>query len=150
MRVPWALLAALALSYGGGGGVAAAADAPTPVGTWRTFSDKDGHESGRVQIVERDGALYGRVTAILDPAKRAGVCEKCRDDRRGQPVLGMEILRGMRLDGRIWDGGEILDPEEGATYRCTMRLEDAGRTLVVRGFVGLAMFGRSQHWQRAS
>lgn len=132
-----------------GGATASAAPPASPVGVWRTFSDKDGHESGRVDIVERDGLLYGRVTAILDAAKRDGVCEKCTDDRRGQKVLGMEILRRLKPDGDHWDGGEILDPEAGSTYRCTLRLENGGQTLVVRGYLGMAMFGRTQRWQRA-
>ncbi len=93
--------------------------------------------------------LYGRVAAILDPAKRDAVCRKCTDDRRDKPVMGMQIMRGMKPDGARWDGGEILDPENGETYRCTMRLEDGGRKLVVRGFVGISLFGRSQTWIRA-
>ncbi len=130
----------------------AQAQAPTqpgsPVGAWRTISDTTGRESGRVEIWAQDGRLYGRVSFILDPAKRHAVCVKCTDDRRDRPVLGMQIIRGMRPDGAHWDGGEILDPETGQTYRCSMRLSDGGRKLVVRGYVGLSLFGRSQTWIR--
>ena len=143
---PWlAAAAAMAVAIGD---PAFAADG-SPVGVWRTFSDKDGLESGRVEIAEHDGVLSGRVVGVVDPAKRDKNCIKCTDDRRDQKVMGLEILRGMRPDGARWDGGQILDPEEGKTYRCLMRLEDGGRTLVVRGFIGLAMFGRSQRWLRA-
>jgi uncharacterized protein (DUF2147 family) len=121
----------------------------SPVGTWRTISDTTGHESGRVEIWAQDGKLYGRVSFILDPTKRHAVCVKCTDDRRDQPVMGMQIIRGMQPDGAHWDGGEILDPENGQTYRCSMRLSDDGRKLVVRGYVGLSLFGRSQTWIRA-
>ena len=127
---------------------AADRSAATPVGLWRTFSDTDGHESGQVEIVERDGMLVGRVTGIADPLKRDAVCQKCSDNRRGEKVLGLEIIRQMKHDGTRWDGGEILDPETGDTYRCSMRLEADGKVLVVRGFIGLAMFGRSQRWLR--
>lgn len=129
--------------------VASARQDDSPIGVWRTFSDVTGKESGRVQIWQQGALLYGRVVGIVDPAKRAAVCRKCTDDRRGQPVMGMQILRGMKADGARWDGGEILDPETGQTYRCTMRLADGGRTLVVRGFVGISLFGRSQTWTRA-
>jgi uncharacterized protein (DUF2147 family) len=127
----------------------ALADASSPVGLWRTFSDKDGRESGKVQIfLAPDGGIDGRIVGIVDPAKRAAVCIKCDGDRRDQPVMGMEILRGMQRDGDRWDGGQILDPENGETYRCTMRLEKGGAILVVRGFLGISLFGRSQRWQR--
>jgi uncharacterized protein (DUF2147 family) len=60
----------------------------------------------------------------------------------------MEILRHMRPDGDEWSGGEILDPETGKTYRAKMRLEDGGRKLIVRGYIGFSLFGRSQTWLR--
>ena len=127
---------------------AVALAAPTsPVGTWLTFDD-DGHESGKVEIVEQGGLLYGRIVGIDDSAKRAGRCDKCGDDRHGQPAMGLQILRGMRADGERWDGGEILDPETGSTYRCTMRVSEDGARLVVRGFIGVSLFGRSQTWRR--
>lgn len=147
-QVGWrrgALAAAAALGITG---AVSATDISSPVGVWRTFSDKDGHESGRVEIYAQNGVLDGRIVGIVDPAKREAVCRQCTDSRRGQPVLGMEILRGMRADGQRWNGGQILDPENGETYRCIMRLENGGETLVVRGFVGISLFGRSQRWHR--
>lgn len=60
----------------------------------------------------------------------------------------MQILWNMRPDGDSWSGGEILDPESGKTYRAQMKLADGGRKLVVRGYIGLPLFGRSQTWIR--
>jgi len=76
------------------------------------------------------------------------VCAKCSDERRDQPVVGMEILRHLRPDGDEWSGGEILDPENGKTYRAKLKLADGGQTLVVRGYIGISLFGRSQTWIR--
>jgi uncharacterized protein (DUF2147 family) len=121
----------------------------SPVGTWRTFDD-DGRETGRVQIVERNHLLYGTITAIDDPAKKAAVCRDCTDERRNQPVLGMEFLRGLRADGDVWNDGTVLDPQNGRVYRCKLHLEDGGQKLVVRGFIGLSLFGRSQTWVRVN
>jgi uncharacterized protein (DUF2147 family) len=64
-------------------------------------------------------------------------------------VIGLDIIRGLHQDGEQWSGGEILDPENGATYRCSIRVEDGGRKLVVRGYVGFSLLGRSQTWLRA-
>jgi uncharacterized protein (DUF2147 family) len=60
----------------------------------------------------------------------------------------MEILRHMRQDGDEWSGGEILDPENGKTYRARMKLTDGGQKLVLRGYIGLPLLGRSQTWAR--
>jgi uncharacterized protein (DUF2147 family) len=60
----------------------------------------------------------------------------------------MEILRGMRANGSAWSGGEILDPETGKTYRAKMKLSDGGDKLIVRGYIGISLFGRSQTWIR--
>jgi uncharacterized protein (DUF2147 family) len=121
---------------------------PTPAGRWRTFDDRSGQERGQVLIEEHGGLLSGRVVGILDPQEAVRVCEKCTDARKGQPILGLTILTGMRREGDHWTGGDILDPETGAVYRCSMRLEDGGAKLVLRGYIGISLFGRSQTWLR--
>lgn len=146
-RMIGAAAAALLLLLTGHG--VAAPEPPSPVGTWRTFSDKTGRERGLVRIWAQNGVLFGSIEGTIDPAEAKRTCDKCRDDRHGKPVLGLNIIRGMRQDGDRWTGGEILDPETGETYRCSMRLEDGGRKLTVRGFVGVSLFGRSQTWLRA-
>ncbi len=128
---------------------AVAAAQRSPVGFWNTISDEDGRPTAVVEIQEVNGELIGVVRALLVPADpQDSVCGKCPGDRRGQRIVGMEILRHMRPDGDEWSGGEILDPENGKTYRAKMKLVDDGQKLVVRGYIGFAMFGRSQTWVR--
>jgi uncharacterized protein (DUF2147 family) len=122
---------------------------PSAVGTWNTISDKDGKPEAVVEIREVNGELVGTVTALLveaDPAD--SVCGKCSGDRQGQRIVGMEIVRRMKPDGDEWSGGEILDPETGKTYKAKMKLADGGKRLVLRGFIGISLFGRSQTWVR--
>lgn len=126
-----------------------AADHASPAGLWRTYDDRTGRQRGVVRIWEQNGVFYGRIEGTYDPNDAHKVCDKCRDDRRGKPIIGLDIIRGMKADGEEWDGGEILDPENGQTYRCIMRLKDGGNKLVVRGYVGFSLVGRSQIWQRA-
>lgn len=121
----------------------------TPVGLWRTFDDNTGRERGLVRIWQQNGMLFGSVEGTVDPAEGNRTCEKCRDDRHGKPILGLNIIRGLKQEGDRWTGGEILDPQNGQTYRCWIRLEDAGRKLVLRGYVGISLLGRSQVWLRA-
>ena len=92
--------------------------------------------------------LYGDVASIADPAKARATCNLCEDDRKDKPVVGLQIIRGLRADGAEWDGGEILDPKKGKIYRCSMRMEDGGQKLLVRGYIGISLIGRTQTWVR--
>ena len=126
----------------------AAARESTPVGVWRTFDEYTGRERGVVRIWEQHGVLYGRVEHTTDPAEGKRICDKCQDDRKDRPILGLNIIRGLRRDGDRWDGGEILDPNSGRTYGCSMWVKDGGEKLVVRGFYGVSLLGHSQVWVR--
>jgi len=123
----------------------------TPVGLWNTISDTDGRPTAVVEIQEVNGELVGTVRGLLVPADpEDSICTKCSGDRKDQRIVGMEILRHMRPDGdNHWSGGEILDPENGKTYRANMKLTDDGKKLVLRGYIGISLFGRSQTWVRA-
>lgn len=119
------------------------------MGRWQAVSDVDGKPSALIEISEANGQLVGTIRALLSESDSTVVCDKCEGARQGQRVVGMQILWGMHPDGDEWSGGSILDPESGKVYRAKMHLESDGKRLVVRGFVGIALFGRSQVWLRA-
>jgi uncharacterized protein (DUF2147 family) len=118
------------------------------VGTWRTIDDHTERPSGVVQIYERDGLLFGRVTGIDDPKLQSALCHNCSGYAQNHPVMGLVVLKDMRQDGGRWDGGTILNPQDGHVYHCKMHLGPGGQTLVVRGFIGTPILGRTQTWQR--
>ena len=138
------VLSALALVLAAGGALAQA----TPVGLWKTIDDETKQEKSFVRITENAGVLSGRIEKIVDPAKQDSLCDKCTDARKDQKVLGMAIVEGVRknADEPYWDGGTILDPNNGKTYKVRMTPKDGGRTLEVRGFIGF--FFRNQQWIR--
>lgn len=119
----------------------------TPVGLWKSVDEETGQAKSLIRIVERDGVLSGRVEKILTD-KPDAKCDKCTDERKDQPVLGMTIITGMKRVGEQWEGGRILDPANGKVYSSLMKLIDAGRRLEVRGYLGVSLFGRSQVWLR--
>jgi uncharacterized protein (DUF2147 family) len=123
----------------------------SPVGKWKTIDDSTGKPKSMVSIWLKDGVLYGHVEAIFpEPGRPADpVCDRCKGERSGKPIKGMVIMWGFRKDGDEWSGGRILDPENGKVYKCYVQVLDGGRRLKVRGYVGLAMLGRTQHWLRA-
>lgn len=131
--------------------VAIAADSmPNPIGTWRVIGDTSGEAEALIMITERDGLYEGKIIAVfprpgVDPEAR---CELCPGARRNQPVRGLTILTGLRRDGNEYTGGEILDPDSGEIYRCKMTLSADNRKLHVRGFIGIALLGRTQTWER--
>ena len=130
-------------------GLTALAADPTPVGTWKTYDDHTGALHGLVAITEAGGELQGRILKSYDPAKPNPVCDHCEGERKGQPVIGMVFLWGLRKDGDTYRGGYILDPDNGKVYKAKLQLADGGRKLEVRGFIGFSLLGRTQTWVRA-
>jgi uncharacterized protein (DUF2147 family) len=121
----------------------------TPVGLWKTIDDKDGTVKSEIRIIETNGVISGKVERILDPEAKPGeTCIECKDERKDQPILGMEILRGLKkADGKdLWEGGNVLDPKNGKVYRATVTPIEGGHKLQMRGYIGF--FYRTQIWTR--
>ena len=123
----------------------------TPVGVWQTIDDKDGTVKSEIRIVETAGVVSGKVDKIVDPkAKQDDKCVECTDERKDQPILGMEILRGLKkAEGKdVWEGGSILDPKNGKVYKATVTPIEGGKKLQMRGYIGF--FYRTQVWNRVN
>ena len=123
----------------------------TPVGSWHTVDDATGELKAEIHIAEQSGVLSGRVHKSLrnDPHAKK-ICDDCKDDRKGQVIIGMEIIRGVKQEGseNLWaGGGKILDPENGKEYTVRMVPLEGGKKLQVRGYIG--PFYRTQVWLRA-
>jgi uncharacterized protein (DUF2147 family) len=121
----------------------------TPVGVWKTIDDDGKTEKSLVRISESNGVLTGIIEKVFDPAKQNATCDKCADDRKDKPILGMTIIRNVRQDAddkTIWIGGEILDPNNGKTYKTRLTPVDGGKTMEMRGYI--AFMYRTQVWQR--
>jgi uncharacterized protein (DUF2147 family) len=138
------LIAALALSAASATALAQA----TPAGLWRTIDDETKQEKSLVRLTDQGGVLSGKIEKIADPAKQDSKCDKCSDARKDQKVLGMTIVEGVKKNGNesYWDGGTILDPNNGKVYKVRMTPKDGGKVLEVRGFIG--PFFRNQQWIR--
>ena len=131
-------------------GSAALAQA-TPAGLWRTIDDDGKTEKSQVRISESGGVFSGKVEKIANPARQDARCDKCSDARKDQPLLGLVVIQGVRAnagEAGLWDGGEILDPNNGKTYKVRMRLTGEGKALELRAYLGMPLIGRTQTWQR--
>ena len=128
---------------------AAFADSMSPVGAWTTIDDETSKPKSVVRITEKDGVISGTVEKIFDPAKQDSKCDDCADDdpRKGQRVIGMTILTGLKKEAEnVWSGGKILDPKNGKTYNAKVTVIDGGKKLEMRG--SILFFGRTQTWIR--
>lgn len=117
-------------------------------GKWKTIDDETKQAKSIVEIYKKsDGKYYGKVSQLLiKPADPN--CSACKDDRKGKPILGMEIIRGLKKEGDEFTGGTITDPKTGKTYKCTITKN--GDQLNVRGYIGLSLIGRTQTWQKVN
>ncbi len=120
----------------------------SPAGMWKTIDDETKTEKSTVRIVETGGVLSGKIEKITDTTKQDDKCDKCEGAKKDQRVMGMTIIEGVKKnpDEAYWDGGTILDPNNGKVYKVRLTPRDGGKTLEVRGFIG--PFFRNQTWQR--
>ena len=126
------------------------AQEPSAAGRWKTVDDRTNQVKSIVLIEEANGELRGKVERICaPPAKEANpLCEKCPGDLRNKPVIGMQIMWGLKKSGNEYTGGRVMDPEDGKIYRCKLRLVDGGKKLELRGYIGFSLLGRTQTWIR--
>ena len=121
----------------------------SPLGLWQTISDTDGKATSEVRITSTPAGLVGVVEKALVSSTEPN-CDKCTDDRKGKAKVGMQIIRAaQQVEGKaIWEGGNILDPNNGTVYKLKLTPVEGGKKLEVRGFVGFALLGRTQTWLR--
>ena len=149
-KMPWAsvnkrFVAAIYIAFSACGAHAQM----TPVGTWRSIDDQTREPKAQIVVSDHGGVLSGRIEKVLKKdAKPNALCDECTDDRKGQPVEGLVMIRGARkADGKdVWEGGRVLDPENGKDYALRLTPIEGGQKLEVRGSIG--PFGRTQTWVR--
>jgi uncharacterized protein (DUF2147 family) len=123
---------------------------PTATGLWEQADERTGKPESWFKITERNGIFEGAFAKIFfKPGEDPNwVCDKCQGADKGRPVQGLTFIRGMQRNGLAYEGGTIMDPRDGQVYRALMRLTPDGKTLEVRGYLGIALFGQSQIWHR--
>jgi uncharacterized protein (DUF2147 family) len=126
------------------------AQTPSPVGRWKVLDEKTGMVKAIVEVTEVNGELQGTVTRVFSPpaASADSVCERCQGDKRNKPVVGLQILWGLKKNGDEYTGGRVLEAETGKEYRARVKVVDGGQKLQVHGFVGLSFVGRTLTWIR--
>lgn len=124
-------------------------DLPSIVGLWEQL-DNDGRVGSWFRIYESSGVYRGDIVKMfVKPGEQGNpICTRCPGDQKNQPMIGLTLITGMQRKGLHYENGSILDPRDGSVYQARMELSPDGRSLTLRGFVGIALFGQSQTWRR--
>ena len=119
------------------------------VGNWKTIDDETGEAKSIVRIYKgTDGKYYGKIEKLFNNPD--GKCDKCKDENKDKPILGMVIITDMKEKGDNLEGGRILDPAKGETYNATISYDKATGKLKLRGSLDRwGMLGRIQFWEKA-
>lgn len=119
-------------------------------GKWKTIDDRTGNPKAVVEVYEKGGLMYGKVVEILEKGKGNAKCIKCKGERKDKPVLGMQIIGGLKQTGnKEYKGKTLFDPEQAMTFRCKIWLNPKNSNeLKVRGY--LAFLYRTQTWIRVT
>jgi uncharacterized protein (DUF2147 family) len=128
-----------------------AAQVASPYGYWKTVDDKTGKVKSVVSISGSPSYLSATVVKLYPGALT--VCSACSGNLKNKPILGMTVMYGLKQNPKNlyeWSGGSIFDPKTGKLYNCMLTVSPDGKTMVVRGYVGVSLFGRSQTWIRTS
>jgi uncharacterized protein (DUF2147 family) len=125
----------------------------SPIGYWKQIDDRTQQLQSILHIYDKDGRLYGKVlkTYTVNGVPPDVRCTKCKDELYNKEIIGLVVLSGFQQKTDVkWSGGQILDPKSGKIYQSNLTLTNNGNTLIVRGYVGISMLGRSQTWYRTT
>ena len=118
----------------------------TIIGQWETYDDKTNEKKAVIEVYQTNNLYFAKTVKSFIGEKNA-ICETCKGTKKDTPIIGLVIIENIKKDGNEFNGGSILDPENGKAYKCYLKLINTNK-LKVRGYLGFSLFGRTQYWIR--
>lgn len=126
---------------------ASAADPASPYGLWLTENQRSAISV--TPCVNDQSTVCGQIHWIIEGGMQYDT-KNPDETRRNQPMCGLVILGGFhQSDANNWVDGEIYKADEGDFYKASLQMLPSGKMLV-RGYVGMPLFGKSQTWTRVN
>lgn len=116
------------------------------IGQWETYDDKTDEKKAVIEIYKERDTYFGKIIQKFTGPENA-TCEKCEGSKKNTPIVGLVIIENIKKEDDSFEGGTILDPESGDTYKCYLKLVNNNK-LKVKGYLGVSLFGRTQYWLR--
>lgn len=120
--------------------------AQSPVGIYKTIDDESGEAKSHVELFEKNGKIYGKIIKLL-PSAEGTHCVNCEGDKKGKPLVGLQILEDLEPYKDYWSYGSVLDPKSGKVYKASLWVEGKDK-VKLRGYIGFSALGRTQTWYR--
>ncbi len=116
------------------------------IGKWKL---EDG--SAIVEVYRQGNVFNGRIVWLETPTNADGtpVLDTNNPDKslQSRQLINLNMLSGLKADGKEYNGGTIYDPGNGKTYNCSMKVENG--VLKVRGSLDKrGLLGRTMDWFR--
>jgi len=104
------------------------------IGKWETYDDETKEKKSVIEIYKTNNLYFGKIVKSFVSEKKA-VCETCTGKSKNKPIIGLIIIENLKKDEDKFNGGTIMDPENGKTYKCSLELMSTNK-LKVRGYLG--------------
>ncbi|MGD9202274.1 MAG: DUF2147 domain-containing protein [Chitinispirillia bacterium] len=117
------------------------------VGIWLTSEGES-----KIEIYKVNSFYHGKIIWLKEPNNEKG--KPKLDDKnpdvslRTRTLLDLELLKDLEFKKKgLWENGRIYDPETGNIYKCKATMKNDS-TLHFRGFIGVALLGRTTVWTK--
>ncbi|MFT5915945.1 MAG: hypothetical protein ACI81T_002448 [Bacteroidia bacterium] len=130
------------------------------VGRWKPSNGRSvvSIYKGKSENGEDTDKYYGKIIWLKQPNDDKGKLRKdvnnSDDELKKKTVKGLVIIKKLEfeeIDGKTitWSGGTIYDPNNGSEYSFEAEINKKNAdTMSGRGFIGVALFGRTDTWTR--
>tara|TARA_B100001287_G_C22521478_1_gene452952 strand:+ start:37 stop:465 length:429 start_codon:yes stop_codon:yes gene_type:complete len=116
-------------------------------GTWLE-EKKESH----IEIYKINDKYYGKIVWLANPLNddRSIKLDKKNPDPglKNRNILGLDIIKNLEfIESNNWSNGQIYDARTGKTYKLNAKLKSKD-ILLLRGFLGFSLIGKTTNWSR--